>query len=58
VKLGWQRENKDRGMYSKQKGIMQNLKKGAIIMVEMGTGKIASVRWEAFKLVKDWSPTA
>jgi hypothetical protein len=36
------RENKDRGMYSKQKEILESLKKGEIIMVEMGVGNISS----------------
>jgi hypothetical protein len=40
-------------MYSKQKGIMENLKKGAIIMVEMGMRKICS---GAFGAVQEHSP--
>jgi hypothetical protein len=39
----WQRENKDRGMYSKQKEILESLKNGEMIMVEMGMGNISSV---------------
>jgi NaMN:DMB phosphoribosyltransferase len=39
----WQRENRDWGMYSKQKEILESLKKGEIIMVEeMGMGNTSS----------------